>query len=183
MAKIDLRPWREEARKKRQQDYVVALGIVFAVAILIWWLVSQAYTDAIYAQEYRNQYVKTQASALDKKIKEIKELRTKRQELLDRMRLIQELQGNRPVIVRMFDEMARLMPDELFLSSVSSKGKVFTLKGQASGNDQVSQLMRNFDASPWFTNPNLLGVRAGNNGYNSFDMIVNQSTPAAEGVK
>ena len=73
--------------------------------------------------------------------------------------------------------------DELFLSEVSSKGTLFTLKGQASSNDQISQLMRNFDASPWFTNPNLLGVKAGDNGYNSFDMLVNQSTPVVEEVK
>ncbi len=183
MARIDLRPWREQARKKRQKDYVAVLIAVFAAAVIIWWFVSGAYSSAISAQEYRNQYVKTQASALDKKIKEIQELRTKRQELLDRMRLIQELQGNRPVIVRMFDEMARLMPEELFLVSVSSKGKLFTIKGQASSNDQISQLMRHFDSSPWFSNPNLLGVKAGNNGYNSFDMLVSQSTPEAEAVK
>lgn len=183
MAKIDLRPWREQARKERQNEYVVQLFIVLAGALSIWWLVSSAYSSAISDQEYRNQYVKTQAAALDKKIKEIQALRTKRQELLDRMRLIQELQGNRPVIVRMFDEMARLMPEELFLSSVSSKGSLFTIKGQASSNDQISQLMRNFDQSPWFKNPNLLGVKAGKNGYNSFDMLVNQSTPAAQEVK
>lgn len=183
MAKIDLRPWREQARKERQRDYVVQLVIVLAGALTIWSLVSSAYGTAISAQEYRNEYVQKQTSALDKKIKEIQELRTKRQELLDRMRLIQELQGNRPVIVRMFDEMARLMPEELFLSSVSSKGSLFTIKGQASSNDQISQLMRNFDQSPWFKNPNLLGVKAGKNGYNSFDMLVNQSTPAAQEVK
>ena len=183
MAKINLRPWREELRKERQQDYVIVLAAVFALAIGIWFLVSQAYSDAIYTQEYRNQYVQKQSSVLDNKIKEIQELRTKRQELLDRMRLIQDLQGNRPVIVRMFDEMARIMPDELFITDISSKGTLFAIKGQASSNDQISQLMRNFDASPWFTNPNLLGVKAGDNGYNSFDMLVNQSTPVVEEVK
>ena len=174
MAKINLRPWREEARKDRQQEYVIVLCVVFAVAVAIWFFVSQAYSDAIYAQEYRNQYVQKQSSVLDNKIKEIQELRTKRQELLDRMKLIQDLQGNRPVIVRMFDEMARIMPDELFLSEVSSKGTLSTLKGQASSNDPISQFMRNFDAPTWFANPNLLCVKAGDNGYNSFTMLVNQ---------
>jgi type IV pilus assembly protein PilN len=83
----------------------------------------------------------------------------------------------------MFDEMARVMPDELFFSSISSTGTLFTIQGQASSNDEISQLMRNFDGSPWFKNPNLLGVKAGNNGYNSFDMLVNQSTPVVEEVK
>jgi type IV pilus assembly protein PilN len=162
---------------------VGVLVLVLMASLSIWWFTSGAYDSAIEAQQYRNQYVQKQTSALDKKIKEIQELRTKRQELLDRMKLIQDLQGNRPVIVRMFDEMARIMPEELFLSDVSSKGTLFTLKGQASSNDQISQLMRNFDASPWFVNPNLLGVKAGDNGYNSFDMLVNQSTPVVEEIK
>ncbi|NVK37882.1 MAG: PilN domain-containing protein [Gammaproteobacteria bacterium] len=183
MAKINLRPWREELRQEKQKEYVGVLVLVLMAAGMIWWFVSGAYNSAINDQESRNQYIETQISALDKKIKEIQELRTKRQELLDRMKLIQDLQGNRPVIVRIFDEMARVMPEELFFTSVSAKGKQFTLKGLASSNDQISQLMRNFDGSPWFANPNLLGVKAGDNGYNSFDMLVEQSTPATEAVK
>ncbi len=183
MAQINLRPWREEQRQKKQQDYLVALGIVLGAAVVIWWLVSSAFDSAIFEQQSRNRYIETQISSLDKKIKEIQELRTKRQELLDRMKLIQDLQGNRPVIVRIFDEMARVMPEELFFTNVQAKGNQFTVKGLASSNDQISQLMRNFDASPWFANPNLLGVKAGDNGYNSFDMLVDQSTPATEAVK
>ena len=183
MATINLRPWREELRQERQKEYVRVLILVFMAAGLIWWSVKGYYDASIDAQEYRNEYIKKQTSALESKIKEIQELRNKRQELLDRMRLIQDLQGNRPVIVRVFDELARVMPEELFFTSVSSKGNKFTLKGKASSNDQISQLMRNFDQSPWFTNPNLLGVSAAEGGYNSFDMLVTQSTPASEEVK
>lgn len=183
MATINLRPWREELRQERQKEYIHVLILVFIVAGVIWWSVKGYYDGAISAQEFRNSYIQKQTSSLESKIKEIQVLRNKRQELLDRMRLIQDLQGNRPVIVRVFDELARVMPEELYLVSVSSKGNQFTLQGRASSNDQISQLMRNFDQSPWFTNPNLLGVSAAEGGYNSFDMLVTQSTPASEEVK
>ncbi len=183
MAKINLRPWREELRKERQNEYVAILGFVFIAAVAIWWFVNGAYMGAIENQEYRNRYIETQGASLDKKIKEIKELRTKKNQLLDRMRLIQDLQGNRPVIVRIFDEMARVMPDELFFESVSAKGNGFSLKGRASSNDHVSQLMRNLDQSPWFSTPNLLGVKANKGGYNSFEMQVSRSRPTSAEVK
>ncbi|GAA6135488.1 type 4a pilus biogenesis protein PilN [Oceaniserpentilla sp. 4NH20-0058] len=183
MATINLRPWREELRQERQKEYTGVLILVFMAAGVIWWFGSSAIESSIKDQEYRNQYIQKQTSALESKIKEIQELRNKKRELLDRMRLIQDLQGNRPVIVRVFDEMARVMPKELFFNSISSKGNQFTLKGKASSNDQISQLMRNFDASPWFTNPILLGVNGSDGGFNSFDMLVTQSTPALEEVK
>lgn len=183
MAKINLRPWREELREEKQKDYLGILFLVVLAAGVIWWFTNGALNSAISEQQSRNQYLKTQSDALDKKIVEIRELREKREELLDRMRLIQELQGNRPVIVRVFDEMARVMPEEVFFIKVDTEDKRFTIKGKASSNDQISQLMRNFDASPWFINPNLLSVKAGNDGLNEFDMLVDQSRPAKDEVK
>ncbi|EAT12426.1 pilus assembly protein PilN [Bermanella marisrubri] len=183
MARINLRPWREELREEKQKEYVSVLVLVTIVAGAIWWFANGALNSAIEVQQGRNSYLQKQASALDKKIVEIRELRQKREELLDRMRLIQELQGNRPVIVRVFDEMARVIPDEVFFVSVKVKGKRFTVDGRASSNDEISQLMRNFDESAWFSDPNLLKVQAGTNGFNDFDLLVDQSRPEKDEVK
>lgn len=183
MATINLRPWREELRQERQKEYTGVLILVFMAAGVIWWFTKGYYDDVVAAQEYRNDYIEKQTTALESKIKEIKVLRDKRKELLDRMRLIQDLQGNRPVIVRVFDEMARVMPEQLFFETVTSNGKRFSIKGRAASNDQVSHLMRNFDASPWFVNPNLLSIKSNKGGYNSFEMLVTQSTPSAKEVK
>ena len=183
MANINLRPWREEERVRRQNEYLKVLSFVGICALAIWYFTRDALEQAISDQQMRNQYLSVQASAMDKKIKEIRELRDKREQLLERMRLIQDLQGNRPVIVRVFDEFARIMPEELFLASVRAQGKQFTIKWLASSNDQISQLMRNFDKSPWFTEPNLLGVTAGKDGFNAFDMLVDQSRPVLGEVK
>ncbi len=183
MAKINLRPWREEQRQERQKEYITVLAGVFIAALAIWWFASGAVSSAVEGQQYRNQYLERQGASLDKKIKEIRELRSKREALLDRMRLIQDLQGNRPVIVRVFDELAQVLPDELFFVDVTAKGTNFTLKGRAASNEQISQLMRNFDQSPWFVNPNLLNVQSKKGGYSSFDMLVGQSRPAIAETK
>jgi len=183
MAKINLRPWREELRKERQNEYLAVLGFVVMAALAIWWLASGAYQSAIDDQEYRNQYIETQSKAMDAKIKEISQLRQKRTQLLDRMKLIQDLQGNRPVIVRVFDEMARVIPDDVFFERVSVSGRKFTIKGRAASNEKISQLMRNFDNSGWFRAPNLIGVKANRGSYSSFDMTVAQTTPDSKKVK
>ncbi len=183
MATINLRPWRDELRQEKQKEYLGVLVFVVIIAIAIWWFVSGAYSVAIETQVDRNNYLTVQSKALDKKIKEIKELRTKKDQLLERMQLIQDLQGNRPVIVRVFDEMARVLPEELFFKDIKVQGRSFTINGQASSNDQISTLMRNFDSSSWFTNPNLQDVKANKGGYNSFNMLVTQTRPKSDEVK
>jgi type IV pilus assembly protein PilN len=183
MATINLRPWREELRQEKQKEYLSVLVFVAIVAFAIWWFVSGAYSTTIDAQQARNNYLSVQSKALDEEIKEIKELRAKKNQLLDRMQLIQDLQGNRPVIVRIFDEMARVMPEELFFQDIKVKGKSFIINGRAANNDQISTLMRNFDQSSWFTNPNLQDVKANKGSYSSFNMGVTQTRPKSDEVK
>ena len=180
MAKINLRPWRDELRAQRQQEYLMVLALVFVAAAAIWYGARTFVTDEVQYQGQRNGYLQKQIAGLEDKINEIQRLREQRSQLLERMKLIQDLQGNRPVIVRTFDEMARVIPDGVYFESVKIAGKSFTIQGRSESNKQVAQLMRNFDESPWFANPNLLGVKANKNSYNSFDILVAQSEPVVK---
>jgi type IV pilus assembly protein PilN len=183
MPSINLRPWREELRAERQKKFVTSLvGVLFAAAILVF--VWQDHVKAqIEYQNSRNAYLKTSMVELDKKIKEIQELTTERQRLLDRMKVIQDLQGTRPVIVRVMDELVRTLPDGLYYINVERKGAQLLIKGMAESNNRISSLMRNLEDSDWFASPNLKDVSAvtlkdkGDAALNSFDLSVNQVTP------
>ena len=93
------------------------------------------------------------------------------------MKLIQDLQGNRPIIVRLFDEIARSMPDDLYFTSLDIKGTQVSVKGRAKSNNRVAALMRNFDDSDWFDAPNLISVKAEKNDYNTFECTMTQVDP------
>jgi type IV pilus assembly protein PilN len=117
---------------------------------------------------------------LDKKIKEIKELKAEKQKLLDRMKVIQDLQGTRPIIVRVMDELVRSLPDGLYYQNLKRTGDEISITGMAESNNRISGLMRNFESSEWFASPNLKDVSAvskGENSLNSFDLTVKQVTP------
>jgi type IV pilus assembly protein PilN len=184
MARINLRPWREELRAEKQRQFVsILVGcVVFAVAIVFAW--QAEVSSEVEYQNSRNAYIQHATRGLDKKIAEIKTLRKKKEELLARMKVIQDLQGKRPVIVREFDEMVKTLPNGLYYTKLTQKGDVITIQGRAESNNRISNLMRNFEKSPWFTNPNLTAVRAsGKPGDlpNEFNMTVLQQTPD-EGV-
>lgn len=93
------------------------------------------------------------------------------------MELIQNLQGNRPIIVRLFDEIARSIPDDLYFTSLDIKGTQVNVKGRAKSNNRVAALMRNFDDSDWFDAPNLISVKSEQGGYNTFEVTMTQVDP------
>ncbi|SIT17519.1 type IV pilus assembly protein PilN [Thalassolituus maritimus] len=180
MANINLLPWREELREERNKNFYVVIGVVVAVTLAAIFAVYSYYDSAQSSQRLRNSYLQNEIAALDKKILEIRELKETRSELIERMELIQALQGNRPVIVRLFDEVVRAVPDDLHLTSLVTSGNSVKISGVASSNNRVSALMRNFDQSEWFRDPVLMSVEAKSQGVNEFEMTVTRITPKAE---
>jgi type IV pilus assembly protein PilN len=149
MARINLLPWRETLRKKRQRDFGTAAllaGLVTAgLCIGVYLYIS----DMIKYQEQRNSYLQREITLVNKKIKEIKELEKTKAQLIARMNVIQSLQSSRPQIVRLFDELVTTVPDGTNLTSMNQTGSAIKLVGVAQSNARVSAYMRNIEESSW----------------------------------
>jgi len=184
MAKINLRPWREELRAEKQKQFVVMIVGTAIIAAGLTFLWKSDMDSRIAYQQSRNAYIETAAKELDQQIKEIEDLKRKRDELLSRMQVIQDLQGKRPVIVRVFDELVRTLPDGLFYTDLKKTGERVDIVGMAESNSRVSALLRRFEESEWFSDPNLSNVAAADSrraGYSEFNLSVQQQTPEPEG--
>ncbi|MBT5702444.1 MAG: pilus assembly protein PilN, partial [Gammaproteobacteria bacterium] len=105
--KINLLPWREEVREEKKRDFLKITIAVFVLAAAIVGGFDRYYNGAIDLQISRNAFLQVEIQILEGRIEDIRLLQQKRNELLSRMKVIQELQGNRPIIVRVFDELAR----------------------------------------------------------------------------
>ena len=160
MAKINLLPWREELRDKLNKEfYAVSVGCLI-IGIVAIMFVNQQVEGKIAIQDRRIAFVKKEYAKLDDAIKEIAEIKRKREQLVERMEVIQNLQGNRSIIVHHFDELVHTVPDGIYFTAVNKKGKKFQIEGVAEANNRVSNLMRNFSDSDWFKDPNLANVKA-----------------------
>ena len=178
MPHINLLPWREELRSEKQRQLtnvavgagVVMLGIVVLVHLQVAGMINN--------QDNRNTYMDQQIAIVDKQIKEIDSLEKEKKALLERMTVIQELQGTRPVIVHLFDEIAKTLPEQAVLLNINRKKDSINLEGVADSNDYVSQFMRNLNESPWLTNPKLSVIEAGRKDYPGsswFQLTVSQA--------
>lgn len=180
MAKINLRPWREELRAEKQQQFIAMIVGAVIIAAGLGYLWKSDMDSRIADQQSRNAYIERATQDLNKQIEEIDDLKRQRDELLARMQVIQDLQGKRPVIVRVFDELVRTLPDGLFYTDLKKAGERIDIVGMAESNSRISNLMRRFEESDWFADPNLSNVAAADNrraGYSQFNLSVQQRTP------
>lgn len=179
MARINLRPWREERRAERQKQFLAAIAGVAILSGGLGFLWHQHMVGQVEYQNSRNSYLTTETAKLDKQIAEIRELRKRRDELLSRMRVIQDLQGKRPVIVRVFDEVVRTLPDGVHYTYMSQAGNTLKVYGVAEANSRIAALMRNLESSEWFDSPMLTSVTAlpRDPSQSRFELSVKQVTP------
>ncbi len=155
MAKINLLPWRAARRKQRQQEFLTLLGFAAVAAVVLSLLIVMYYNGQIDGQTARNQFLTDQIAIVDKQIEEIKQLDKKKEGLLRRKKVIEDLQSNRSMNVHLFDELVRTIPDGVRLSSLNQNGNQLSLEGYAQSNARVSTYMRNLQASGWMAKPEL----------------------------
>ncbi len=184
MSQINLLPWREERRQELKQEFLVILAAVVLIGIGCLIMADRVVNAQIDTQNARNDHLQENIDELNEQVAEIRELQRKRNQLLDRMKVIQDLQGNRPVIVRILDQLVRTVPDGVFYTSLQSDSARIKIAGIAESNNRVSSLMRNLESSDWFADPNLDAVRAAPNygdQANTFNLTVKVQLPDADG--
>ena len=168
MRQINLLPWREAKRKQRQREFGILALTSLVVAAVIVGGVHLFFDNRIEYQTARNDFLKDEIQKQKLVEKEIKAMENTKTRILGRMEVIQNLQTSRPEMVHVFDEMVRVLPEEVYLTRVQRSGEALALVGVARSNNLVSDFMRNLRDSGWFGEPSLqiinnkevLGIRA-----------------------
>ena len=152
MAKINLLPWRDELREQRKKKFVafcVGVAALGVASVFSGWVYFDWKLDD---QEQANQLIVSTNQNLDAQLKSLDGLQERRNAIIERMKLIQGLQGQRPITVRLVDELVRVTPPTMYLSKFTRTGDKFTIEGKAESPNTVAELLRNLEASPWYRN-------------------------------
>ena len=160
MIRVNLLPHREIRRRRQQQQFFVVLGVIGVIGAVIWFLVHSSLSSRYEDQLARNKYMQSEISKLDKEIEEIKKLKEMTVSLLARKKVVETLQSNRSEVVHLLDELARQLPDGIYLKGIKQQGGKVTINGYTQSQARVSTLMRNLDSSPHLENSNLIEIKA-----------------------
>lgn len=164
MPRINLLPWREADRKRRQREFMVAMAGSFVAGIVVVGMTMFAFSQMINGQMQRNARLEAEIIELEKSIEEIDGLERQKERLLARMEIIEQLQRSRPEIVHLFDEITRQLPEGVYLTGMKQTGASIEVEGIAQSSTRVSALMRQIDSSEWLTDPGVVKVETTEDG-------------------
>jgi type IV pilus assembly protein PilN len=150
MAHINLLPWREEALKAQQKQYfsiLIAVGLSSLAIILGVNFYYQAHIDG---QNNKNKYLKNEIAVLDVQIAEIKTLNSKKAALQKRIKVVEQLQRSRNVGTQILDEIAKIIPNGIYIIELQKQGNILQVTGKSESNNHLANMIRAFQLSELF---------------------------------
>jgi len=150
MAYINLLPWREDALKVKQKEFFTILALAAALAFALIFSVNFYFQVRIDGQIDRNQFLKNEIQKLDIKIAEIKTLNEKKAALQKRIDVVEQLQRSRNVGTKVLDEIARIIPNGVYITQIDKQGNTIHLSGKSESNNHLANMIRAIGLSDLF---------------------------------
>lgn len=160
MVRVNLLPHRQLKRAERQRQFNLMFVAVFVAAGAVLFVGQTYISTSTDIQTARNKRLEDAIVVLDKQIEEIGTLKSKINEVLDRKKIVEDLQTNRSQAVVLLDEVARKMPEGIYLRKITQEGALVTLEGVADTNARIATYVRNFNNSEYMQNPGLIEIKA-----------------------
>ena len=160
MAHVNLLPWREAQRQRHKKQYIGSLVVISILVLAVFWILGEVIEQQIRNQNSRNNYLEQQIGVLDTQIDRIKDIRSSKAEIAQRMALIEQLQVSKNVSPIVFDELARIVPAGVSFEKLSRSGNLIEIVGISESNNRLSSFMRNLEQSDVFTSGTLSSITA-----------------------
>jgi type IV pilus assembly protein PilN len=151
MSNINLLPWREARALRQKKQFGVMLGIFLAITASLGFAADWLVKQQISHQQQRNQRLLQEMTILDAQLGEIRLLKERRKELIDRMQLIEQLQMRRNLPVRLFNQLPSLVPNGVYLNTLALQSNRIDVNGKTEAYGRVASMMRRIDASGWLS--------------------------------
>lgn len=135
-----------------QRATIAASLMLLAAALSIgWWFWSLRQASQRLDQELAGAEAETQQ--LRSVLAQVQKFETRRAQLQQRVTLIEQLRRGQTGPVHVLDEIARAVPDRLWLTELAQKGDEVTLAGMTMSLTGVSDFVANLESSTWFKKP------------------------------
>ena len=165
LIKINLLPYREELNQKKKQKFNVLMAASGIIGIGLSVVAFLGINQAISTQESRNAFLEGEIKILDTAIAEIASLKAEKEDFLAKKQKVEELQSKRFEGAQIIDTLNQLIPEGVFLISVSSSDeKNYEIKGKASSDNRIAMFMKSLPSTMLFEQPELLEIKKTDNG-------------------
>jgi type IV pilus assembly protein PilN len=183
MIRVNLLPHRQIKRELRQREFGLMATFSAIAASAIIFLGYTFINSQIDAQMARNNRLDAAIASLNKEIADIKDLKDKISIMLEKKRVVENLQTNRSQSVIVLDELSRQLPEGMYFKSIKQQDALISIEGVADTNARVATLVRSLSTSNWLEMPNLVEIKSviiNTLKQNAFTLTVNIKAPKDE---
>ena len=181
LTRINLLPYREEIKQRKQQQFKVLMLGAFAVGLGLAAATYLGIDSAISNQEGRNNFLQTEIDRLDRELGEIDKLQQEKEAFLAKKLKVEELQEKRYQAAYILDSLNALTPDNTYLTALEAESPTsYKISGRAISDNKIAVMMRSLPSTGIFLQPELLSIKKVDN-YQEFTLksSINQvNTPA-----
>ena len=181
LTRINLLPYREEIKQRKQQQFKVLMLGAFAVGLGLAAATYLGIDSAISNQEGRNNFLQTEIDRLDRELGEIDKLQQEKEAFLAKKLKVEELQEKRYQAAYILDSLNALTPDNTYLTALEAESPTsYKVSGHAVSDNKIAVMMRSLPSTGIFLQPELLSIKKVDN-YQEFTLksSINQvNTPA-----
>lgn len=158
MIELNLLPWRDQIRKQQKKELSICAAVALGIALLAIIAIHFSYANSISTQRQRNRVLQNEINHIQPQITRLQDIDKKYNKLLKQWNNLKQLVYQRHQTVQLFNDITRIVPKGVYLSSLERKQQTVTIVGQANSNLLISQLMKSIKHSDEFTNPTLREV-------------------------
>lgn len=181
LTRINLLPYREEIKQRKQQQFKVLMLGAFVVGLGLAAATYLGIDSAISNQEGRNNFLQTEIDRLDRELGEIDKLQQEKEAFLAKKLKVEELQEKRYQAAYILDSLNALTPDNTYLTALEAESPTsYKISGHAVSDNKIAVMMRSLPSTGIFLQPELLSIKKVDN-YQEFTLksSINQvNTPA-----
>ncbi len=160
MSNINLLPWRAELKELQRKQFFTLLGACALISVLLCIGVNLLFGQAVSQQQARNQFLSNEMALLDQQIGEVNKIRSRRNELIERIRLIDRLQQSRNLTVHLFNDLPVVVTNGVYLDSLEFSGDKVSMVGKTEAHSRVASMMRLIDRSGWLGQTSISSIFA-----------------------
>jgi len=158
MIRINLLPYRTERRQKQILQHIgILLGVILITSVILFG-VDMYKTSELTTLEDEFSGLKAQNNILKKKIGKIRNLDKLRADVERKLELVDKLQAGRFYTLATLNELAEVIPENVWLTTIKDSGEALAVSGLGESNKAVANFMRALDQSPFFSNINLTTI-------------------------
>jgi type IV pilus assembly protein PilN len=183
MIRINLLPYRVQRRQNLILKHLgVLLAVIFITGITVV-TVDLYKTSELTALEDTFSELVLQNNVLKKKIGKIRDLDKLRADVERKLELVDTLQQGRFHSLISLNELASVIPENVWVTAISDNGGVLAVNGLGESNKAVANFMRALDQSPFFSHISLKTIartKAGNVPVRSFALTMSREEKKAE---